>query len=150
MCSGAARHAERPSRTPAVQAQGGPLGPASSEARRRRRRRRSAVAALAAAASAVAVAARQRRHGRRARPRRHHARPAVTRLLAGTLRRLVHQHRVSRLHPVVDHALRAITQWRFSAGAGDTLNFFNRWIFDTVTSKSVVVSCTLRAWPRRC
>ena len=27
------------------------------------------------------------------------------------------------------------------------VNFFNRWIFGKVTSKSVVVSCTLRAWP---
>ena len=28
--------------------------------------------------------------------------------------------------------------------------FLNRWIFGKVTSKSVVVSCTLRAWPTHC
>jgi len=28
--------------------------------------------------------------------------------------------------------------------------FLNRWIFGRVTSKSLVVSCTLRAWPIHC
>jgi len=31
-----------------------------------------------------------------------------------------------------------------------SVNFFNRYIFSKVTSKSVVVSCALRAWPTRC
>jgi len=30
------------------------------------------------------------------------------------------------------------------------VHFFNRWIFGKVTSKSVVVSCTLRVWPTHC
>jgi len=29
-------------------------------------------------------------------------------------------------------------------------NFWNRWIFGKITSKIVVVSCTLRAWPTHC